>query len=183
MKTVYIFLAEGFEEIEAVTPLDLLRRVGIEAKFVSIDQSLQVKGAHNIFYTADIMFHEAAADMADGIILPGGMPGTLNLLAHSGLCNLIREYHKVQKPICAICAAPLILGELNLLSGKTATIYPGMEDKLKGAMPSINAVCVDGNIITSRGPGTAIPFALKLVEIFAGKEAAENLTADIVYLR
>lgn len=181
MKTVYIFLAEGFEEIEAVTPLDLLRRVGIDAKFVSINQSLQVKGAHNILYTADIMFDEASSTMADGIILPGGMPGTLNLLAHNGLCDLIQSYNKAQKPVCAICAAPLILGELNLLAGKTATIYPGMEDKLVGAMPSVNPVCVDGNIITSRGPGTAIPFALKLVEIFAGKEAAERLTADIVY--
>lgn len=147
MKTVYIFLAEGFEEIEAVTPLDLLRRAGVDAKFVSMEQSLQVKGAHNILYTADIMFEEASSVMADGAILPGGMPGTLNLLAHSGLCNLIHEYNKAQKHICAICAAPLILGNLNLLSGKTATIYPGMEDKLIGAMPSIDGVCVDGNIL------------------------------------
>ncbi|WP_313529467.1 DJ-1 family glyoxalase III [Anaerotignum sp.] len=183
MKTVYIFLAEGFEEIEAVTPLDLLRRVGIDAKFVSIGESLQVKGAHNIFYTADILFQEASNTMADGIVLPGGMPGTLNLLGHKGLCSLIQEYHNAQKYVCAICAAPLILGELNLLSEKTATIYPGMENKLIGAMPSISPVCVDGTIITSRGPGTAIPFALKLVEIFAGKKAAEDLTADIVYQR
>ncbi len=181
MKTVYIFLAEGFEEMEAVTPLDLLRRVGINAKFVSVGEALQVKGAHNILYTADLLFDEAAATMADGIVLPGGMPGTLNLLAHHGLCSLIHIYHTAQKPICAICAAPLILGELKLLAGKTATIYPGMEDKLIGATPSKNEVCVDGNIITSRGPGTAIPFSLKLAEIFAGKEAAEKLTADIVY--
>lgn len=181
MKTVYIFLAEGFEEMEAVTPLDLLRRVGVNAKFVSIGSSLQVNGAHNICYTADIFFDEAAANKAHGIVLPGGMPGTLNLLAHQGLCSLIQSYNEEQKPICAICAAPLILGELNLLKGKVATIYPGMENKLLGAVPSKNQVCVDGNIITSRGPGTAIPFALKLVEIFAGKEAAEKLTADIVY--
>lgn len=181
MKTVYIFLAEGFEEIEAVTPLDLLLRVGINAKFVSMGQTLQVLGAHNILYTADIMFDEASTVWADGIVLPGGMPGTLNLLAHQGLLNLIRNYNDAQKPVCAICAAPLILGELNLLVGKTATIYPGMEDKLKGATPSENPVCVDGNIITSRGPGTAIPFSLKLVEIFAGEKAAETLKADIVY--
>ncbi|MDD3394715.1 MAG: DJ-1/PfpI family protein [Clostridia bacterium] len=181
MKTVYIFLAEGFEEMEAVTPLDLLRRIGIDAKFVSVGEALQVKGAHNILYTADIMFDEAAAAMVDGIVLPGGMPGTLNLLAHQGLCSLICDYHKAQKPVCAICAAPLILGELNLLEGKTATIYPGMENKLKGAVPSEKPVCVDGTIITSRGPGTAIPFSLKLAEIFAGKEAAEKLKADIVY--
>ena len=181
MKTVYIFLAEGFEEMEAVTPLDLLRRVGINAKLVSTGPSLQVMGAHNILFTADFLFDEAAANIADGIILPGGMPGTLNLLAHQGLCSLIRSYYEAQKPVCAICAAPLILGELGLLTGKTATIYPGMENRLKGALPSKNQVCADGNIITSRGPGTAIPFALKLAEIFAGKEAAEKLTADIVY--
>ncbi|WP_304507178.1 DJ-1 family glyoxalase III [Anaerotignum sp.] len=181
MKTVYIFLAEGFEEIEAVTPLDLLLRVGISAKFVSVGKSLQVKGAHNIVYTADIMFDEAAKVWADAIVLPGGMPGTLNLLAHQGLYNLICSYNDAKKTVCAICAAPLILGELNLLAGKTATIYPGMENKLTGAIPSANPVCVDGNIITSRGPGTAIPFALKLVEILAGKETAENLRADIVY--
>lgn len=181
MKTVYIFLADGFEEMEAVTPLDLLRRVGIDAKFVSIGSSLQVTGAHQITYTADLMFEEASAVPADGIILPGGMPGTTNLLAHSGLCRLIRDYDKAQKMICAICAAPLILGELDLLIGKTATIYPGMENKLFGAIPSINPVCVDGNIVTSRGPGTAIPFALKLAEIFACKETAEKLKADIVY--
>ncbi|MDD4843775.1 MAG: DJ-1/PfpI family protein [Anaerotignum sp.] len=181
MKTVYIFLAEGFEEMEAVTPLDLLRRVGVNAKFVSVGETLQVKGAHNILYTADLLFDEAAATMADGIVLPGGMPGTLNLLAHPGLCGLIHSYHAAQKPISAICAAPLILGELQLLAGKTATIYPGMENKLTGATSSKNEVCVDGNIITSRGPGTAIPFSLKLAEIFAGKEAAEKLKADIVY--
>ena len=181
MKTVYIFLAEGFEEMEAVTPLDLLRRVGVNAKFVSTGPTLQVKGAHNILYTADLLFDEAALAMADGIVLPGGMPGTLNLLAHQGLCGLIQNYNNAQKPVCAICAAPLILGELQLLVGKTATIYPGMENKLIGATPSKNQVCVDGNIITSRGPGTAIPFSLKLAEIFAGKEAAKKLKADIVY--
>ncbi|WMI81553.1 DJ-1 family glyoxalase III [Anaerotignum sp. MB30-C6] len=181
MKTIYIFLAEGFEEIEAITPLDLLRRVDIDAKFVSIGDSLQVKGAHNVVYTADIMFDDACKTMADGIILPGGLPGTSNLLAHNGLCDLIREYHKAQKPIAAICAAPMILGELGLLAEKTATIYPGMESNLIGAKPSTEAVCVDGNIITSRAPGTSTLFALKLAEIFAGKEAAENLKADIVY--
>jgi 4-methyl-5(b-hydroxyethyl)-thiazole monophosphate biosynthesis len=127
------------------------------------------------------MFNEAATIWADAIVLPGGMPGTLNLLAHQDLCNLIRNYHDTKKPVCAICAAPLILGALNLLRGKTATIYPGMENKLVGAIHSENPVCVDGNIITSRGPGTAIPFALKLVEILAGKETAERLKADIVY--
>ncbi len=181
MKKVYIFLGEGFEEMEAVTPLDLLRRVGVDAKFVSITQSLQVSGAHNVLFTADIFFDEARKHRADGIVLPGGMPGTLNLLAHKGLCSLIQEYAKAQLPVCAICAAPLILGELNLLAGKTATIYPGIEDKLLGATPSESPVCVDGAIITSRGPGTAVPFALKLVELFAGKEAAKNLTDEIVY--
>ena len=181
MKTVYIFLGEGFEEMEAVTPLDLLRRVGVDAKFVSIGSSLQVKGAHDILFTADLLFEDAMTKKPDGIVLPGGMPGTTNLLAHEGLCSLIKKFAMEKKPVCAICAAPLILGELGLLTGKTATIYPGMENKLLGAIPSESSVCVDGNIITSRGPGTAIPFSLKLAELFAGKEAADQLTVDIVY--
>ncbi|MFV0314023.1 MAG: DJ-1 family glyoxalase III [Anaerotignum sp.] len=182
MKTVYIFLAEGFEEIEAVTPLDLLRRANIDAKFVSTTNSLQVKGAHNITYTADILFEETSTfAMADAIVLPGGMPGTLNLLAHNGLCQLIDAYYKADKIISAICAAPLILAKLGLLNQKTATIYPGMESKLIGAKSSDDAVCLDGNILTSRGVGTAIAFALKLIELLEGEKVAKTIKTDIVY--
>lgn len=181
MKTVYIFLAEGFEEIEAITPLDLLRRVGIDAKLVSTTDSLQVRGAHGAVLTADLYLEAAANAEADALILPGGMPGTTNLLANEDLCQLIKDYAAENKYICAICAAPMILGALDLLHGKKATIFPGMEKRLLGAKASTDTVCVAGNIITSRAPGTAIAFSLKLAEIFAGASAAEKLKADIVY--
>lgn len=181
MKTVLIFLAEGFEEMEAVVPMDLLRRVGIEVNFISTTEFMQVQGAHSIYMRADALFQESALLSADGIILPGGMPGTLNLLAHEGLRRLILLFHREEKPICAICAAPMILGKLGILAGRTATIYPGMEEHLVGAKHSTAQVCKDGHIITSRGPGTAIPFALALAAIFAGEDAAEKLKRDIIF--
>ena len=181
MKKAYIFLAEGFEEMEAVTPVDLLRRVGIDAKFVSITGKKTVTGAHGITYMADLLFEEIAPAEADALILPGGMPGTKNLEAHQGLGSLLMDFFHGGKPVCAICAAPMILGGLGILKGKTATIYPGMEEHLIGAICSTQEVCVDGNVITSRGPGTAVPFALKLAELLAGEDAAHSLTSDIVY--
>lgn len=181
MKKAYVFLAEGFEEMEAVTPLDLLRRVGVKAEFVSITGQKIVAGAHGISYAADVLFEEADFSVADALILPGGMPGTLHLKEHKGLANLLADAYSRGALICAICAAPLVLGSLGLLKGKTATIYPGMEEHLIGAMPSTEPVCMDGNIVTSRGPATAVPFGLKIAEMLAGNGQAETLAKDIVY--
>lgn len=180
MKKVYIFLAEGFEEMEAVTPLDLLRRVGIDAKLVSITGSKFVTGAHGVTYQADLLFDEIDPD-ADALVLPGGMPGTTNLMQHTALATLLMQQYDARKWVCAICAAPMVLGALGITMGRKATIYPGMEEHLIGAFPSTDAVCVDGNVVTSRAPGTAIPFALKLVELLTDAATAERLTADIVY--
>lgn len=177
MKKAYVFLAEGFEEIEAVTPIDLLRRAGVDAHFVSVTGKKAVTGAHGITYQADLLFEEIEA--ADLLVLPGGMPGTTNLLAHQGLLQLLREQNAAKKQIAAICAAPMILGALGILRGKRATIYPGMESHLTDALPGTDAVVTDGNITTSRAPGTAIPFSLRLAELLTGDSAA--LTADIVF--
>lgn len=182
MKLAYIFLAEGFEEIEAVTPLDLLRRVGVDARFVSVTGSKHVTGAHGAVYQADLLFDEieTAADM---FILPGGMPGTLHLQAHAALGQLLTDAFHAGKWVCAICAAPMVLGSLGILQGKTATIYPGMEEHLIGAAASTDTVCVDGNVVTSRAPGTAMPFALCLAELLTDAATAEALSGDLVWGR
>jgi len=181
MKKAFIFLAEGFEEMEAVTPLDLLRRVGIDTKFVSISDSLQILGAHNILFTADMLFEREILQTADILILPGGMPGTMNLLAYEPLLALLLDFHKEKKTIAAICAAPLILGEIGILEGKSATIYPGMENRLIGAHPSESPVCVDGHILTSRGAGTAIEFTLAIIRELTDDATANQLKTSIVY--
>lgn len=181
MKQAFIFLAEGFEEMEAVTPLDLLRRAGVDAKFVSATGEKAVTGSHGITYLADALFEEVDFSVADALILPGGMPGTTNLQAHPGLTALLKDAHAQGRLVCAICAAPMVLGGLGILAGRTATIYPGMEAHLTGALPSTERVCVDGNVVTSRGPATAVPFALKIVELLAGKEKAEEVAKGIVW--
>ena len=179
MKKVYVFLAEGFEEMEAVTPVDLLRRVGVDAKFVSVTGNKAVTGAHGITYQADLLFEEI--EEADMLVLPGGMPGTLNLKAHEGLGKLLVKQFEAGKWVCAICAAPMVLGALGILEGKVATIYPGMEAHLIGATPKTDEVCVDGNVVTYRAPGTAIPFTLKLAELLTDEATAAALTNDIVF--
>ena len=149
MKKVYVFLAEGFEEMEAVTPIDLLRRAGVDAKLVSVTGNRAVTGAHGVTYLADLLFEEIEED-ADMLVLPGGLPGTTNLQAHEGLTKLLLKQHKAHKWVAAICAAPMVLGALGIVKDRHATIYPGIEDKLIGATPLTDEVVVDGNVITSR---------------------------------
>ena len=183
MKKVYVFLAEGFEEMEAVTPVDLLRRVNpgaVEVKLVSITGDKAVTGAHGVTYQADLLFEEIEDD-ADMLVLPGGMPGTLNLQAHTGLAELLIKQYDARKWVAAICAAPMVLGALGITMGRNATIYPGMEEHLVGAFPSTDEVVVDGNVITSRAPGTAIPFALKLIEVLVSESYAEHVKKEIVF--
>lgn len=181
MKNVYVFLAEGFEEVEAVTTIDYLRRGGFEVKVVSTTGFWRVTGSHNIILYADMLFDAIVDSEVDVIVLPGGMPGTLNLAAHEGLRRLILLMQKQNKPICAICAAPMILGKLGLLEGKKATIYPGMEEHLIGAKHSNDTVCVDGNIITSRAASTAVDFALTIIETLDCKETADKVSKGILH--
>ena len=178
---VYIHLASGFEEVEALTAADLLRRAGADAMLVSVTGEKTVAGAHGLRIEADLLFEDADYAGCDMIVLPGGMPGTKNLAAHRGLCDIIREFDRRGKLIGAICAAPMILGELGLLKGRKATIYPGMEEFLRGAARSEEKVVTDGNIITSMGPGTAMDFGLALVERICGRSKAENLREDLIF--
>lgn len=177
---VYVFLAEGFEEIEAVTIIDVLRRAAIETCTVSITGKLKVLGAHAIAIEADVLFEDANFKDGKMLVLPGGMPGTRNLEAFIPLNKLIQEYYKTGKFVAAICAAPLILGKMLLLRNEEATCYPGFEENLEGAVLSKQRVVRSGKMITSKGPGTAIEFALKLVESLKDEEAAAKLAKALI---
>jgi len=182
MKRVNIYLSEGFEEIEAVTVADVLRRAGIEVKMVSTGGKKEVKGAHGIQVTADELFENNDRSAADMLVLPGGMPGTKHLGEHEGLRRVLLEHAHKGKLIGAICAAPSVLGKLGLLDKRKAVCYPGFEDALKGAEAVEAMVVMDGSFITSKGPGTAIYFALKLVEALTDKETVEKLKESMIVL-
>ena len=179
MKKAYVFLADGFEEIEGLTVVDVLRRAGAEVEMVSVMDRKEITGAHGIRVEADRMIEEAGE--ADLYVLPGGMPGTLNLRNHEKLCALLKEFAAKDKKIAAICAAPMILGELGILKGKRATCYPGFEEKLFGAEVCTERVVRDGNLTTSRGLGTAISFALELISQLYGEEKAEEIKKSVIY--
>jgi 4-methyl-5(b-hydroxyethyl)-thiazole monophosphate biosynthesis len=178
---VFIPLVNGFEEIEAITVVDVLRRGGIDVTIVSIESTQKVIGSHNIIVEADTLFDNTDFSSGDMIVLPGGMPGTNNLNAHKGLKNILIDYNNYGKWLYAICAAPLVLGELEILSGKLATSYPGFEERLIGAKTLTDNVVVSKNIVTSRGAGTAMEFAFMLVELANGKESAKNLRESMLY--
>lgn len=181
MAKTLIFLADGFEEIEALTVVDLLRRAGIEISMVSIMGRKSVTGSHKITVEADELFDEADFGSADMLILPGGMPGTSNLFGCDALKEKIKEFYDQKKLLAAICAAPTVYGKMGLLDGVRACCYPGCETDLKGADVQTTEVTKDGNFITSRGMGTAIPFGLAIIEQFQGKEAADAMAKKIVY--
>lgn len=177
---IFVHLAEGFEEVEAITAADIARRAGLDAKLVSVTGELKVRGAHGITVEADLLFEEADYESCDMLVLPGGLPGAYNLRDHKGLCRRIALFNEEGKGLAAICAAPLVLGSLGILTGKKATIYPGMEKELKGAEALDFPVVRDGNIITSQGPATAMKFALAIVKHFKGDEAGEALEKDLL---
>ena len=181
MKKVCVFLADGFEEIEGLTVVDILRRAGVETETVSVMGTKQIHGAHEILVEADKLFEEADIAGADMLVLPGGMPGTLNLKAHEGLRGQLIGFDKAGKHLAAICAAPSILSELGLLKGKKACAYPSFEEGLDCAEVLKAPKVTDGNITTGRGMGAAIPFALELTAILCGEEKAEEVKASIVY--
>ena len=182
MEQIYIFLADGFEEIEGLTVVDLLRRAQLPVTMVSITGSRQVTGSHRIKVEADVCFEEA--DFSDGtvFVLPGGMPGTTRLKEHEGLKQLLLEKNAQGKRLAAICAAPTVFGAHGLLQGKHATCYPGLEGQLTGAVWEQQEVVTDGTITTSRGMGTAIPFGLSLIAQLQGEDAASAMAEKIVFL-
>lgn len=169
---VYIFLAEGFEEIEAVTTLDILRRAGIDARTVGLG-TRYILGAHNISIECNMCAHNVKInDELEGIILPGGMPGTTNLKDSPVVDKYLNYANENGLLIAAICAAPSVLGAKGLLKGKQAVCYPGFENELVGADVKNQPVCVDGNVITGKGSGVTIDFALEIVKYLVDEKTA-----------
>ncbi|MGF0065310.1 DJ-1 family glyoxalase III [Lachnospiraceae bacterium SGI.085] len=181
MSKIGIFMADGCEEIEGLTVVDIVRRAGIDITTISISDKNEVAGAHGITFLADAKKDEVVFSTLDGIVLPGGMPGTTNLGADETVDKVIREFAAGGKLVAAICAAPSVLGQAGILNGKHATSYPGFEPKLTGAVTSEDSVVQDGNVITSRGMGTAIAFALEIVSYFTDKKTADKLAESIIY--
>jgi len=172
-------LADGFEEVEAVTYIDLLRRAGVAVTILGLD-GIEVRGAHNLWMRADMLFNDFIGDF-DAVVLPGGGPGTGKLAASGKLVEFVKKAHANGKLCAAICAAPTVLALAGVLDKRKAACYPGCENRLTGALVVEDAVVVDGNVITSRAVGTAIPFALELVEALAGEEAARSICDAILY--
>ena len=180
---IYVFLAEGFEEIEALTPIDCLRRAGKQVITVGVGGKI-IAGAHGIQVVADITDLELELnDALEMVVLPGGMPGTRNLGNSDIVRRAILYANDSGKWVTAICAAPTILGKMNLLSGKQAVCYPGCEGELAGAKIGTEAVCVDGKIVTGKGPGAALEFGLMLVECLLGTDTRNTLAANMVCKR
>ena len=183
---VNVYLATGFEEIEALTTVDILRRAGVDVQTVSIGDELTVCGAHGIKVCADILFPQADHDACDMIVLPGGLPGATNLEAHGGLMAQVEAFASSGRNVAAICASPgMVLAPHGVLEGKEATVYPGMEDRLTagGATPVDQGAVTAGNIITGKGPGFATEFALAILEKLAGKETADDVAEGFLVTR
>ncbi|MCD8210934.1 MAG: DJ-1/PfpI family protein [Prevotella sp.] len=181
MAKVYEFLATGFEEIEALIPLDVMRRAGIDFSTVSVTGNLIVKGTHGVDVKADYLFEDLDFEDADLLLLPGGLPGATNLNVHEGLKNVLLSQNEKKKMIGAICAAPLVLGGMGLLRGKQATCYPGFESHLLGASYTHELVTVDGNIITGEGPAAAFPYAFSLLSLLKTEEASSSIEDGMMY--
>lgn len=180
---IYLFLAEGFEEVEALTPIDMLRRAGCKVTTVAVGNALSVVGSHGIEVKADALIDDISEDDARGselIVLPGGMPGTTNIDKSEKAHRLINAAYDNGKRLAAICAAPMILGKMGLLEGKNAVCYTGFEEYLKGATVCTQKAVTDGRITTARGAGAAIEFALELVTVICGKDVSEKIRHGII---
>ncbi len=184
MSKVYVFLAEGFEESEAVVPIDLLRRARVEVVTVSITEDPVVVSSHGLPVTADTTISKIS-ETADAIFLPGGLKGTANLKESKEVAEQIRIHKDAGKYLTAICAAPTVYGLMGLLEGKKATCYPGKEEELLGAewTGAVQTVTIDGQFVTSRGMGTAMDFGLKMIEILVSPEKAQEIANQVLYPR
>lgn len=175
MGTVYVFFADGFEEMEALASVDILKRAGLKVQMITVTSGEIVTGAHGVPVLCDKNIENCDFYDAELVLLPGGMPGASTLEQCADLRRLILEFAAAGKPIAAICAAPMILGKLGLLKGKKATCYPGFDQYLEGAEYTGALVEKDGNIITGKGPGAAIEFALAVAGLLAGEEKVKEL--------
>nr|MBP3599217.1 DJ-1/PfpI family protein [Eubacterium sp.] len=184
MKKVVMLFAEGFEEVEALMTVDLLRRAEVEVTMASVEDGMeQVMGSHGIGITMDGNMNEVNWEQQDAVILPGGMPGTLHLGDSEAVCEMVKKMNAEGKIVAAICAAPSVLGACGVLEGKRATSYPGFEEKLTGAtVVTDQPVVADGNVITSRGLGTSMEFGFKLIELLVSKEKAEEIRQQIIFM-
>lgn len=180
MKKIAVMLADGFEEIEAISIIDILRRAQLDLLTISIMGKKSVVGAHNIEVIADDLFENVDFTDFNTIILPGGMPGATNLNAHDGLKKLILNFTETKKQLAAICAAPLVFGNLGILQGQKAVCYPGFESYLTGADVLDLPVVESNNIITAHGPGAAAKFALKLVEKLGSEDVANTIAKQML---
>lgn len=183
MKESFVFLAAGFEEIEALTVIDVMRRAGMNVQTVSITSSLQVKGAHGVTVNADLLYDNTLFDHPEWLVLPGGMPGASNLYEFSPLQGLLRsQAEAAEGRIAAICASPaVVLGQLGLLEGEKATCYPGFETMLNGAEYIDAPVVVSHKFVLGNGPANALPWALTLVKEALGQETASKVASGMLY--
>lgn len=177
---VTVFLADGFELVEAMCPIDMLRRAGADVMTVGIGASFTVESANGVSVVADMLLSDMPTELPDLVLLPGGMPGAANLRACPAVCQTVTDTAANGGYVAAICAAPFVLGELGLLNGKEAICYPGFEDKLLGATVSDKKVVRDGKIITAAGMGVALPFAAALIDALYGKEKADEVLASVI---
>ncbi len=181
MSRIGIFMADGCEEIEGLAVVDIVRRAKMEIVMIAVSGKKEVTGSHGITFLADAAASEMDFEELDGIVLPGGMPGTLRLGEDETVNAVLRRFASEGKLIGAICAAPSVLGAAGILAGKRAACHPGFEEKLTGADVSREEVVVDGNLITSRGMGTAIPFGLAIVRYFSDDDTVEEIRKGLVY--
>lgn len=182
MKKVILFLAEGFEEVEALTVVDYLRRKDINVQTVSITKDEKVKGAHNITVLADRNIDEIKdIDSYDAVIIPGGLPGATNLRDDEKVIDVVKKVSENGKLAAAICAGPIVLERADIIRGKKVTSYPGFEEELMSGVYIEQNVVRDGNVITARGPALAVDFAIEIMKYLLGEEKAEELKADILY--
>lgn len=177
---VYVFLSDGFEEIEALTAIDVLRRAELDVEVVSITGQEKITGAHNVPIISDSLFRDGAYEDAALLLLPGGMPNAGTLSEHQGLKDLVKSFVQAERYVAAICAAPIVLGKQGLLKGRKATCYPGFESLLEGAILTDQQVVQDGRIITANGPGAAMNFALAVVELLCGADKVVELKKAMI---
>lgn len=180
MKKVVVLLAQGFEEIEALTCVDVLRRGEVDCILCSINGKEDVKGAHGVVVKAETLLENINGDEYEAVILPGGMPGATNLRDNEKVTEMVKKFDKENKIVAAICAAPIVLKKAGIIYNRKVTSYPGFEEELQAYNYSEEIVVQEGNLITSRGPATAIYFALKILENLKGGEVVENLKKDIL---
>ena len=181
MSKVAVFFGTGYEEIEALTVVDILRRADVETTMVSITDDRSVTGSHSISVAMDVLLSEVKFDDLDVLVLPGGMPGTKNLEACEALMRQVDAFMEQGRIVAAICAAPSILGHRGFLKGRKACSFPNFESHLEGAEVMDEPAVIDGNIVTGRGMGAAVPFALAILEKLQGKEAADKMAENIMF--